>query len=200
MVHHKQQSQSGFALLMTLMVVAVIVSVTAAIVELSIKQVELSVTSRDSEIAFQAANAGMECARYARRDLAPTLEDSGGSTLSFKCFGKSQSLNLEDSEIPKSYITKTLADTVEYYTSDMEWGTGDRCSQMKMLIINTDADSASPVTVRNLDEFFPGFPAGQDKVCEPGGYCTVAQVTGYNVACADISPAVAVRREILLEF
>jgi hypothetical protein len=41
--------------------VAVVVSITLAVIELTIKQLNLTVTAKDSEIAFHAANAGIEC-------------------------------------------------------------------------------------------------------------------------------------------
>ncbi|MFW6210467.1 MAG: hypothetical protein ACOC4E_03185, partial [Patescibacteria group bacterium] len=55
---------SGFALLITLLVVGVVLAVGAVLLDLTIKQVQLSSTAKDSEIAFHAANAGMECARF----------------------------------------------------------------------------------------------------------------------------------------
>ena len=52
-----QNKQSGIALLMTIMVLGVVLSVTLAIVELSLQHLALSVDFKDSEIAFHAANA-----------------------------------------------------------------------------------------------------------------------------------------------
>ena len=88
MIRHNTSSR-GFALLMTLLVVAVVVSITLAVIELSIKQLNLAVTAKDSEIAFHAANAGMECVRYARRTASTSLE-SGENSVRFDCFNKNQ--------------------------------------------------------------------------------------------------------------
>ena len=200
------KSKRGFALLMTLMVVSVIVSITAAIVELSIKQVELSVTTRDSEIAFAAANAGMECAQYARRIAALQIEDADADNTAdsppFRCFGVNQNLQLTTSVIPKSDITIGDKDIVRYYTSKFSWATGDRCSVVKMLTIGVDFESTADVSISNLNNQLSGYPRGVTKTCSPGSFCTVVQVTGYNKDCSQvtINSSDLVRREILLEF
>src|SRR6056297_3030355 len=89
------QSQSGFALLVSLIVVSVVVSVGLVLLDVTIKQLRLSSNSTDSEIAFHAANAGMECAQFWRRDLsdaiqgdqfASTPEPSGANMPNVICF------------------------------------------------------------------------------------------------------------------
>jgi hypothetical protein len=205
MTHHKT-STAGFALLMTLMVVSVIVSITAAVIELSLKQLQLAVTTRDSEIAFQAANAGMECARYARRISADEIETGNGSLYPFPCFGVSdqilQSSNLTGLVSNEDTITNTRV--IKYYTSNFTWSTNDRCSKLVMLAMNVSPDADASLVIDNLHDLFPGYPEGMTKTCEVGSYCTVAQVTGYSdsAACnAGYTPTIdTVRREILLEF
>ncbi len=63
MIHHNSKKQ-GFALLMALIVVSVVISIGLSVLDLTLKQVRLSTNSKDSEIVFHAANAGLECARY----------------------------------------------------------------------------------------------------------------------------------------
>jgi Tfp pilus assembly protein PilX len=209
MTHHNLTSKKGFALLMTLMVVSVIISITAAVIQLSMKQLQLAVTTRDSEIAFQAANAGMECARYARRVLATPLEDpeSYSSYPSFQCFGENQNLAItEVSGLLYNGSSNLDSDegTVTYYESDLSWSTGDRCSKMKMLVINVNPDAATSLVIKNIHDIFPGYPKNQDKTCEIGSFCTIAQVTGYSegTMCnpGQMPTLDTIRREILLEF
>jgi hypothetical protein len=69
----RTNQKTGFALLMTLVVVTAVVSITLAIIELSIKQLALTVTAKDSELAFQAANAGIECIRYLHRQASSSF-------------------------------------------------------------------------------------------------------------------------------
>ena len=84
--------KTGFALLISLIVVSVVLSVGLVILDLTIKQVRLAATTADSETAFHAANAGMECARYWRRNLddAALL---GGNINSVECFGVSSTFH-----------------------------------------------------------------------------------------------------------
>jgi hypothetical protein len=190
---------SGFALLMTLLVVSAIVSITATIVELSMKQLDLSVTSRDSEIAFHAANSGMECARYTRRMASSTFDALGANStvdkIRFYCFGGDN-----ESLSHKLHTLTTSGDgEVFQFTGEVDWPTGDRCSLIDLVVLVPDADAVNPVRITDLQDLYPGFE-NDPKECDPGEVCTVAQVTGYSAACANKDAVGVVRREILLEF
>jgi hypothetical protein len=202
MTHHNLHAQhGGFALLMTLLVVSAIVSITATIVELSMKQLDLSVTSRDSEIAFHAANSGMECARYTRRMASTTFDTlNPGSTagdIPFYCFNGDA--ELEQKGHPLDTIDEDDEAVVFRFAGDIDWPTGDRCSLIDMVVIVPRDGATDSVEITNLEELYLGF-TGTEKECDPGEVCTVAQVTGYSAACADKDAVGVVRREILLEF
>lgn len=187
--------QTGFALLMTLLVVAVVVSITLAVIELSIKQLALSVTAKDSEIAFYAANAGMECVRYARRTASTSLE-AGVNSVSFNCFNRTQNLGRQTQS-----LTENGGDGEIYrYRSEVSWGTNDRCSVIDMVVLTVPDTETSDMQIPNLNSLYEGYPAGDTKTCSPGAKCTVAQVTGYNRPCGSLTLPGTVRREILLEF
>ncbi len=195
---HRNSSVHGFALLMTLLVVAAVVSITLAVIELTIKQLNLTVTARDSEIAFHAANAGLECARYVRRVASSSFEVVGTplDTIDFECFNRSQELDLT------SYpgLATNGNGEIRRYAGEVTWGTNDRCSVVDMLVMIVPDTETSDLEITNLDTLYQGFPSGDTKACNPGARCTVAQVTGYNRGCSDTSLAGTVRREILLEF
>ena len=53
---------------MSLIVVSVVISIGLVVLDLTLKQLRLSTNSKDSETAFHAANAAMECARYWRNE------------------------------------------------------------------------------------------------------------------------------------
>lgn len=190
----------GFALLITLMVVSVVISVTLAIVELSLKQLELSVDSTDSELAFQAANAGLECARYTRRFLSDDIE--AGSDITFSCFDDSGSASDISLGLPLSGATAN--DNVRRYETEISWGTAprERCSEMKIITMVIDATSPG-VTMGSagdpVSSEMPGYPT-DTKFCGPGGRCTVASVIGYSASCANKASQSTRSREILLEF
>jgi hypothetical protein len=191
-----RNQQSGFALLMTLLVVAVVVSITLTVIELSIKQLNLSVTAKDSEIAFHAANAGMECVRYVRRTSAALIEDPDTNSFNFDCFNQRQSLGRQNHG-----LTLSGGDGALYrYRGQASWATGDRCSVIDFVTMIVPETETSDMQVSGLNAIYPGYPASDVKTCSPGSVCTVAEVVGYNKSCSNITTTGTVRREILLEF
>ncbi len=189
MTHHNN-SQSGFALLLSIIVVGVVVSVGLTILDLSLKQVRLSTNSRDSETAFHAANAGLECARYWRLEEEVAMDD--GDPISPDCFGVS---------IGNVNSTGVTADNGDAYLYEFEatWGSGSsiRCSQMSILTIKSPAGATTEVP--NMTTIIPGYPYLTDKECEPGGRCTVIAVRGFSRSCTNIGMNGTVQREVLLE-
>lgn len=57
-------SNRGFTLLYSVLVASLLLSIGLAILNISIKEVMLSGSARDSQLAFYAADAGLECALY----------------------------------------------------------------------------------------------------------------------------------------
>lgn len=181
---------------MTLLVVAVVVSITLAVIELSVKQLNLSVTAKDSEVAFHAANAGMECVRYVRRFSATLIEDGNTNSFNFDCFNQRQTLERQNHG-----LTKSGGDGELYrYRGQVSWATGDRCSVVDFVTMIVPETETSDMQVSGLSTLYAGYPVGDVKRCGPGSVCTVAEVVGYNKSCSSITAAGTVRREILLEF
>ncbi len=200
MKNHKRTSVRGFALLITLMVVSVVISVTLAIVELSLKQLELSIDSTDSELAFQAANAGLECARFTRR--SETVDFEAGQQIDFSCFGDSDPNSPMALGLPLSGTTAN--DDVYRYQAEITWGTApqERCSEIKMITMIIDAASPGVTMGSVIDPVrseLPGYPRNT-KFCGPGGRCTVVSVTGYSASCGNKASQSTRSRDILLEF
>lgn len=190
----RQQEDSGFALLIALIVVGVVLSVGLTILDLSIKQVRLSTNAKDSELAFQAANAGMECARYWRRAEADAMER--GQNISPECFDESAYTD-SNSQISSGVIGD--GEVFQYQYSFSWGGTNPRCTE-----INTLVASSSPfgvgVTTTAMTTLVPGFPDGDAKYCEAGTKCSTISVRGYNRPCSTIGGYGVVQREVLLEF
>lgn len=189
--------QSGFALLITILVLSVVVAVTLAIVELSLKQLKLSVDSTDSEIAFHAANAGLECARYLRRVHSNDFET--GADIDVECFGASDTVAREGT---LGFATSGVGPNgaVYRYQHDIEWGSpSTRCTTMDMIVVV----ATSTVTIggsgaATLKDRINGYES-DDKVCEGGERCTIMSVVGYSSACSNITDPGVLKREILLE-
>jgi Tfp pilus assembly protein PilX len=187
--HNRTKQNRGFALLMALIVVSVVVSIGLTILDLSLKQIKLSTNSRDSEIAFHAANAGIECSRYWRafRDI----EQETGSPFSPTCFevaiGSQSATDVSPSGPGSAYL----------YEYEVTWGTPNRCSQMSVLTINSDAGAST--TIANISTIIPGYLTSVDKECGPGGRCTIIASRGYSRNCNDINLIGTIEREVLLE-
>jgi len=188
------KKQSGFALLMSLIVVSAILSVGLVILDLSIKQVRLAATTKDSEIAFHAANAGMECARYWRREASSTL--AVGTPTLVDCFGDSETL--VDGGVSYGANTDGSAYSYRY---EFTWGGADaeRCTQISKVMVISDI-SGSGVQVDNMRTLIPGYPDGNILNCGVAGECTVISVQGYNRSCAQRGSFGTIQREVLLEF
>jgi Tfp pilus assembly protein PilX len=190
------RKNSGFALLITLITVSAVLAISLSLIELSLKQLDLAVDARDGEIAFQAANAGLECAQRTRRVASTTLE--AGTATNFRCFNSSLSVNAT------SILGLTVANpgqgTVDRYQANMQWGSGAniRCSEIDMIIMVSNITAPTGVRITDLNTFHHSLAAA--KTCPPGGRCTVAVSRGYNATCANKNAPGVIRREVLLEF
>ncbi len=180
---------------MALLVVGVVITIGLSILELTIKQVQLATTARDSEIAFHAANAGMECSRYIRRAASSTMER--GQNITPSCFGQTATTNTN------SRVTSGVTGDGEVflYNYSFTWGVdGDRCTQVTTLVASTTLTGTTDVAIANMPTIMPGYTDGNTKTCEIGARCTVMSVRGYNRACNNISNYGTVQREVLLQF
>jgi hypothetical protein len=190
------QQKSGFALLITLLTVSVIVAVTISLVELSRLQLRLAVDSRDAEIAFAAANAGMECAQRLRLVASSTIR--AGSIVSESCFSQTMTLTATN-------ISAVAGSRVDYYTGNLSWpipiNPGDpptnRCTEIGMVSIITGSDPIS----YNVSTHFPNIADGQQLItCPAGAECTIISASGYNAVCAGKNQRGVLKRDVLLQF
>lgn len=187
----KNDSRSGFALLLTLIIVTVLITIGLSVLDLSIRQVRLSTDSRDSEVAFHAANAGLECALYWRRFEADDMES--GQAVNPTCFGVSP-----DNNDVREIISGVSNGDAYVYDLQFTWGNPTRCTDITVLV-GTSPLSGSDLLIEDVDDIIPGYPGDPDKECEAGTQCTVLSVEGYNKACGNISEYGTIQREVLLQ-
>jgi len=201
------KKQTGFALLMTLIVVSVVISIGLSILDLTIKQLKLSTDSKDSEIALHAANAGLECAEYWRNFVTtppanPDIES--GAPFPITCFGVTDAETKTAVAFTAPAPAVTANDDVQKYVYEFSWGTPvNRCTRVTMVLFTSDNSSGGVnVTEAEMIAQVPGYPkqAGNPpKFCEPGGRCTVTSVQGYNRTCTNTDLHGTIQREVLLE-
>ena len=78
------QENKGFALLLSLIISSIALSIGLSMLHITLKQLTLGTTTRGSEVAFQVARAGMECLRQARSN-DPVDYVSDGGTVTIDC-------------------------------------------------------------------------------------------------------------------
>lgn len=192
--HSVPKEQSGFALLMTLVVVGVIISIGISVLDLSVKQVRLSTNAKESESAFHAANAGIECARYIRRVASTTMEAGGDITPA--CFSVTATPNT------KTMLEDGINGKIYLYRYGFSWGTPPkdlRCSIMSTLVMAA-APTGTGLSLSNVSTYIPGYPTASAKVCAAGERCTILSSHGYNRTCSSATDYGSVEREVLLQF
>lgn len=189
--------EQGFALLMTLIVVTVVIAIGLTVLDLSTKQIRLSTNAKDSEIAFHAANAGMECARYWRRESSDDMEN--GESIDPSCFEDS-TRTLSNTNNPQIIMDSDDGDVFKYVYS-FTWAGETRCSEITALVASSTS-SGDGLTINNMSDLIPGYPGGatDEKECAAGERCTVLSVRGYNKPCNNVTGYGTVQREVLLQF
>lgn len=196
----KPKKQGGFALLISLIVVGVVISVGLTVLELSITQVRLSDNAKQSELAFHAANAGVECGRFWRRTASTTML-AGGSLSNVECFDE---VNPTVTQVPLGSGSDDgeIEDGTAYrYDYSFSWGAQPRCTEITTIIIQADP-AQSGATLHGVATAVPGFPvaASADAECGVGEQCTIMAVRGYNQSCGNIGNFGTTQREVLLQF
>jgi hypothetical protein len=210
-VTNLQIPQAGFALLMTMLVISVIIPVAITILDVTSKQVRLAGNARDSEVAFHAANAGLECAQQVRRALGATMESDPPENISVACFGQTTTAS------PVTTIPSTNG-RVHHYAYQLTWGTAplQRCSQVDTILIVSDpggsptpppsgGGSNTTVNTSDLRAVIPSYPnITSTKTCAESSVCTIISSRGYNRACpatlGGTFAASTIQREVLLEY
>lgn len=181
-----QHKDNGFALLLTLVVVSVVLAIGLTLLDITLKQLILSGTGRDSEIAFHAAYAGAECAQYWRIQKTAEFDVGGSAPTLDSCLGVNN--------ISGSY-TDVVPSEVFLSQYQIPWGDGsDRCSEIDMYVFDASAGSAVTYDITYYGE------DGESEECPAGATCTIVFARGYNRACIDIGTLRTVQREVVLEF
>ncbi len=199
MIQTNHQTQRGFALLITLLTVGVIVSATLAIVELSRLQLKLSVDSRDAEIAFSAANAAKECAQYIRTTASSTI--SLGNQINATCLEQSVSSLVVN---PLGFgVSGGGNGSVRRYNYEIDWDTSGsaRCSAVEMIVVyaNTGDITIGGNGNNSLQTVISNYRTPTMR-CVGGSECTIIAASGYNSTCNNKDNLGVLKREVLLEF
>lgn len=178
--------QRGFTVLIATLVATVVLAIGLSIMGITMKQLKLSGISRESEIAFQSANAAMECVRYHDLqndafDVPGDGSDQPGAT-TVSCFG----------------VNATNANGTASSTSEQEyvwtWDSNEVCSVVILYKFyeegSTDGNTTGPSRAS----------AGLTGTCPEDVECTVIKARGYNKPCSLFSSDKTVERELTVVY
>lgn len=193
---HRTKEQ-GIALLLTLVTVTAIISIGLSILTISTKQVRLASIASESEVAFSAANAGLECGLYWRREATESVRQETGQTFQAECFNQSSVNVIVNQNVSGAARVPTNigGGNAYYYEYQFDWGDPERCSKISMVVAN---GVGGQVEVTNMASLVPGYPSG-NMTCAEDLRCTVMSAQGFNKSCSDITTTGTVQREVLLE-
>lgn len=189
-------TNNGFALLLAIVIASVLLAIGLTMLAITVKQLTLSSVARESEIAFHAANAAMECVRYHRTenrldDYTDRVTDPVAPIID--CFGVSSDDN-------SSFI---FHDATPQFTNgfsyEFDWGTvgSERCSRIDLYVMQSEG---SDYTV-NFSAFSSALGSDGVKTCPEGSTCSAAIARGYNRACGDVDRGLAtVEREVTAQY
>lgn len=163
-------ARRGFTLLIAILVIGIILAIGLSILNITLKEYILSNVARESVIALNAADAGMECVLYWDRSAPPNgnkFDVVGESTAppagtTFTCMGR-----------PRSTTGAASADVQKFQFS---WGTPEVCARVT---VTKYYDASNTV---NMGGGPPSCPAG-GCICPKGVECTRTVSLGYNKAC-----------------
>lgn len=190
-------NQDGITLLVTLLLMGIFLGISASLLNITLKQFQLSGITAASEIAFQAANAGMECVLYYDKKTDGSefsvpddeTEQAAADAPSIKCMDNPGNVSSDDSTNgsytdPNEGNGRAVSGGEQKFQFD--WGEPEVCSEVSIYKFS-DADEDLDILVYGVD-MRPdrnGSPAGSGD-CEAGAVCTVVQARGYNVPCDEI--------------
>ena len=190
MVHRK--NNQGFALLMTLIVVSVIISIGLVVLDLSLKQLRLSTNAKESEAAFHAANGGLECARYIRGAASSTMESGG--TINPVCF----SATVRNNTTQQITTNVSGVGNVYFYKYSFSWGIKPHCTIMNTLVM-VASPFGTGLVMNTPSDYIPEYP-NPSKTCAAGEKCTIISSRGFNRDCSSFTGYGSVEREVLVQF
>lgn len=171
------RKQSGFTLLITLLLTSVLLGVSGSLLSVVLRQYLLSGISENSEMAFQAANAGIECILYHdhKNDLTTGISifDVDGTSpftprvavAGLSCMGDTSNDVSGSGDI-------TSGEEQEF---QFDWGTPSLCTEVSIYKFSSDVAATNMAGI------------GVARVCPADSVCTVIKSRGYNTSCANIT-------------
>lgn len=116
-----KNNRDGFTLLLSLVITGVILSIGLGVFEIVSKEIRISGVGRESQIAFYAANSGLECAFYQE-----IINDAFG-------VNPISPLECGGGKVP---VTETRAENKFDFSYDLGDNSNSRCVKIKVVVDN----------------------------------------------------------------
>lgn len=184
-----KKGERGLALLVTLLIVTVLVGISASLVNITLKQYQFSNIGLQSEMAFQAAHAGMECLMY---------HDYRGYPVSrFDVNGDGTGV------APEANLT-CMGQTSNDFVNNGNTVVSGEEQRFQFSWRDTTVAGSPPVcTSVSIYKYYNTAAAqnmapslGRPGSCPAGTVCTVIKARGYNVACTATTTPRTIEREL----
>jgi hypothetical protein len=173
------QTKKGFTVLIAIVVASIVLAIALSIMSITLKQLTLAGVARESEIAFQAANAGVECIRYY------DISGSDGNTFDVPGNGGAQgsaaSITCLDATVVNDLGAAGSGDEQHF---EWTWDNSSVCTDVSIYKFYSESGS------EDMD------PLITDRDCPEGVECTIVKARGYNAPCNAIQSNKVVEREL----
>jgi hypothetical protein len=153
----------------------------------TLKQYQFASIGYASETAFQAANAGMECALFHDYELYPDSKfDIGELSPNLDCMGEVNTPSVGD-DSGSGWVSRKY----RFSWGIPDGGTPEICTEIEIFKYY---DATNPVDMTDS--------LRRSGSCPAGVTCTVIQSRGYNVACpgGGMFPPRTIERELLQRY
>lgn len=186
------QPDRGFALLITLVVISVVLSIGLSLLQITVKQISLSSIARESEVALYAANAAVECMQYHRAQpstRADLLNEGSGAWPPVLQCADTNPLDHEETTI----VNGTSGVFLYKYWYQYDLSSNNSCFEGSIYMADmrgADEDIEQDITGEGLAAIS----------CNAGEVCTTIFARGYNRPCSQLESLFTVQRELTIEY
>lgn len=174
--YKQKNNRRGFTLFIAVLVIGIILAIGLSILNITLKEYLLSGVVRESAVALDAADAGMECALYWDRSNQGNKFDVEGqpteplSGTTITCMEDTRAVGGGTSGTAQNF--------------EFDWGTPAVCTKIS---VTKYYNASLPVPMGEG-------PGGQDLTCPAGVECTRTVSLGYNKACSQLTSPRTVER------